>query len=97
MRSAERGTRNSGDRLRALNLPERVNVELDGNGQPRMLLRSRGQAIDIETILEEWRVDDEWWRQQIARRYFEMVLASGKRIVLFNDMTTGEWWIQNPA
>jgi hypothetical protein len=50
----------------------------------------------VEDIGEIWRIDDEWWRQQIARRYYEVVLDGGKRIVLFEDLVTGEWWMQQP-
>ena len=84
------------DRLRALNLPERVQVECEKNGEPRTVKRSSGQATAIESIQESWRVDDEWWRQQIARLYHEVLLAGGKRVVLFEDLITGEWWMQKP-
>ena len=92
MRNAERGTRNRADRLRALNLPQRVTVELNVEGQPRA-------ASDraVEDILEIWRIDDEWWRAPISRRYYELVLGGGKRVVLFEDLLTGEWWMQKPA
>jgi len=84
------------DRLRALNLPERVQVECETNGEPRTVKRSSGHATTIESIQEAWRIDDEWWRQRIARCYYEVVLAGGKRVVLFADLVTGEWWIQKP-
>jgi hypothetical protein len=90
--------RNGGDRLRVLNLPQLVNVELDASGGPRAVRRSGGQETytEVETVLECWRIDDEWWRKQIARRYFEVVLCSGRRVIVFNDVITGEWWMQNP-
>lgn len=84
------------DRLRALNAPEMVSVELDTNGQPGAVRRSKnkggGQAV--ENILDVWRIDDEWWRLPIARRYFEILLDGGKRVVVFEDLSTGEWFIQ---
>lgn len=86
------------DRLRALNVPQRVEVELDPDGQPAAVRRSKdkggGQAI--ETVLDVWRADDEWWRLPISRRYYEVVLNSGKRAVLFEDLHTGEWFLQQP-
>src|SRR5438445_4712259 len=79
-RNAEGGTRNRADRLRALNAPEPVTVELDANGQPAAVRRSKdtGGGQSVEAILEDWRIDDEWWRQPIARRYREIVLDGGK-------------------
>jgi len=43
-----------------------------------------------------WRINDEWWRQPIVRRYVEVVLEGGGRLVLFEDQITGEWWMQKP-
>ncbi len=91
------------DRLRAVNEPRPVAVELNADGQPaavkKQLRRSDGQettAAVIETILESWRIDDEWWRQLISRRYFSVVLEGGGRVVLFEDLVAGEWFIQTP-
>ena len=73
-------------------------VELDANGQPAAVRRSnsKGGGQAIEDVLESWRVDDEWWRLPISRRYCEVVLEGGKRVVLFEDLHTGEWFIQQP-
>jgi len=51
----------------------------------------------VEAVGEVWRIDDEWWRVPINRRYVEVILEGGKRVVLFEDLTTGMWWIQKPA
>ena len=79
------------DRLRALNVPQSVVVECDVDDRPRVV-----SDIVIETILESWRIDDEWWRQSITRCYHEVLLEGGKRVVLFEDVATGEWFAQMP-
>jgi len=79
------------DRLRAVNAPKPVALELDTSGD---LSVSNGGKI--EAILETWRIDDEWWRQPIARAYMEVMLEGGKRLVLFQDLSTGEWFSQMP-
>ena len=59
--------------------------------------KSGGQeatAAVVETILESWRIDDEWWRQLISRRYFAVILEGGARVVLFEDLVTHEWYMQ---
>jgi len=74
-----------------------VAVALDAGGQPVAIRRSGGQetnAAVVEAILESWRIDDEWWRQQITRRYFEVLLEGGGRVVLFEDLGSGEWFVQ---
>ena len=94
------------DRLRAVNEPRPVTVELNADGAPAKVWRSRdngggqgGQeetAAVVETVLEMWRIDDEWWRQLISRQYFAVILAGGGRVVLFEDLVTHEWFMQTP-
>jgi hypothetical protein len=49
----------------------------------------------VEAVGEVWRVDDEWWRTPIARHYVEVVLEGGKHVMLFEDLTTHNWFIQD--
>lgn len=63
-------------------------VKDNGDGQ-------EATATVVEAILESWRIDDEWWRQLISRRYFAVLLEGGGRVVLFEDLVTGEWFIQS--
>ena len=105
MRKSERGTRNEGDRLRALNVPQLVEVALDAEGMPVNVKRETlkdsltvaGNWKCVEALSESWRIDDEWWRQPIVRRYVEVVLEGGGRLVLFEDQITGEWFAQMPT
>ena len=79
------------DRLRAVNAPKKVAVEWNAAG--RLIVADVGK---VEAILESWRIDDEWWRQPISRSYMEVMLEGGKRLVLFQDLITGEWFSQMP-
>ena len=79
------------DRLRALNVPQPVAVECGDDERPRVV-----GDVAVEAVLESWRIDDEWWRQSITRCYHEVLLDGGKRVVLFEDVTTGEWFVQMP-
>jgi hypothetical protein len=59
--------------------------------------RPDGRTVGkVEAILESWRIDDEWWRQQIARSYMELLLEGGKRVVVYQDLVTGLWFMQQP-
>jgi hypothetical protein len=81
-----------------------VEVELDGQGRPQAIRDGYGRAQTstdehrraVDTIGEVWRVDDEWWRQPISRRYFDIVLEGGKHVVLYQDLMTSRWWLQQP-
>ncbi len=80
-------------------MPEPVTVELDGERAPVVVHQAPGTPLAgkrVEAIGESWRVEDEWWRQPISRRYVEVVLEGGGRVVLYEDLTTGEWWMQQP-
>ena len=92
-------------RLRPLNQPRRVFVELSDRGLPVAVFEQRqaaaadveiGQRRNVEAVGEVWRVDDEWWRQSICRRYVEVMLEGGKHTVLYEDRLTGEWFEQTP-
>jgi len=83
------------DRLRALNLPVKAHVRVDEAGHPQALLRD-GEALPVEEIRELWRIDDEWWRSPIIRCYADVVLAGGRRVILYQDLVTGDWWMQRP-
>jgi len=80
-------------RLRPLRTPVSVRVRLDQEGLPRAIER-RGRWIPVEAVRERWRIDDEWWRKPISREYFALVLEDGRPVILFRDLTTGDWFGQ---
>ena len=89
------------DRLRAVNEPRPVALELNASGALVVVTATGGRAEGrtvgiIEAILESWRIDDEWWRQPIARSYMNVLLEGGRRVVLFQDLITGLWYLQQP-
>jgi len=56
----------------------------------------RGDRCLVETTLDSWSIEDEWWRHRISRRYVEVMLEGGKRALLFEDLMTEEWFEQTP-
>lgn len=52
--------------------------------------------LSVDSILDQWQLDDEWWRQPISRRYVAVMLVGGKRMLIFEDLVTGEWFEQTP-
>jgi hypothetical protein len=52
----------------------------------------------VALVREEWRVVDRWWTEEpVVRRYFELVLESGERAVVFHDAAGGGWYAQRGA
>ena len=72
-----------------------MSVTTDPTGLPQRVQREDGE-LPVEEIRELWRIDDEWWRSPIIRCYADVVLAGGKRVILYQDLITGDWWIQQP-
>ena len=82
------------DTYRPVNTPEPVSVEEDTAGRPVAFRKKRRQKI--AAIDDRWRIDDEWWRPEpVARLYYAIRLASGERLVLFQDMAGGSWYEQD--
>jgi hypothetical protein len=48
----------------------------------------------VAAIHDTWRVDDEWWRDEIARRYFLAELDDGRRLTLYPDLIADHWYVQ---
>ena len=75
---------------RRLGAPEPAAVAADGHGVPVTL-----GPTGVDTVREEWVVEDRWWTgRPLRRRYFELVLANGRNVVVFHDLVGGGWFMQ---
>lgn len=89
---------NTGKTLRAdtykpVNAPAALQVEEDTLGLPLAVKQKRRQAIT--SIEDRWRIDDEWWRAEpVSRLYYNVLLNSGQRLVLYKDLIGGGWYEQ---
>jgi hypothetical protein len=46
-------------------------------------------------VLEDWLVEDRWWSDRpVRRRYLELVLESGRCVLVFRDLNSGRWYSQ---
>jgi hypothetical protein len=53
---------------------------------------------EVDTIREEWVVEDRWWTgRPLRRRYFELVLDDGVNAVVFQDLVQRRWFAQRGA
>jgi len=79
---------------RSVNAPEPIDVEEAPSGLPLAVKTPRRQTI--KTIEDRWRIDDEWWRREpLSRLYYEVILASGQRLVLYKDLIDNRWYRQS--
>ena len=61
----------------------------------RATVTGRPLAVDGEAVThvrESWLVEDRWWTEQpLRRRYWELVGASGRNLVIYHDLVSGGW------
>jgi hypothetical protein len=75
---------------RRVGAPKPTAVMADGGGLPRTIA-----GASVDTIREEWVVEDRWWTgRPLRRRYFEVVLVDGRNLVVFRDLVGGGWFLQ---
>ncbi len=79
--------------LRRLNEPKPIAVEASPHGLPLAML-SHGSYRPVHAIHDTWRIDDEWWRDEISRRYFIVELEGGRRLAVFHDLVRDAWYEQ---
>lgn len=76
-----------------VNLPEPILVETNAFDRPVAIRMERRQPII--NIEDNWRIDDEWWRQEtVSRIYYSVRLGSGRRLVIYQDLTDSRWYQQ---
>jgi hypothetical protein len=74
-----------------LNLPRPACVRW-GEDAP---VEVEGEAVEL--LRESWLIEDRWWTDApLRRRYWELVSARGRNVVVFHDLTTGGWFVQGP-
>jgi hypothetical protein len=75
---------------RRLAPPRPVRVRADAAGRPHEIA---GRAV--EAVRESWLVEDRWWTDDpLRRRYWEVVTADGRDLVVFRDLQGGRWYVQ---
>jgi hypothetical protein len=75
---------------RRLAPPRAIRVRADAAGRPEAI-----GARTVEAIRESWLVEDRWWTDApLRRRYWEVVTADGRDLVVFRDLQGGRWYAQ---
>ena len=70
--------------------PRPVRVRTGADGAPAEV-----GGVAVEAVREEWLVEDRWWTPRpLGRRYFELVLADGRDVVVFFETGASRWFCQ---
>jgi len=80
-----------------LHLPRPARVRTAAGGSPG------GAPIEVDgrqvaQVRESWLVEDRWWTERpLRRRYWELVTACGRNVVVFRDLDrafASGWFVQ---
>lgn len=94
MRVAVAAKEINGQRLKALNRPHRITIEADEAGEP-IAVQISGRRLAVRSIVETWRIDDEWWREKlVSRLYRRVALEDGRVVDLYQALASGRWYRQ---
>jgi len=67
-----------------------VRVRAGPGGRP---LTVAGRTV--EAVRESWLVEDRWWTARpLRRRYWELVTACGRNLVVFHELEGDIWFTQ---
>jgi hypothetical protein len=73
-----------------LGRPRPVAIDVGADGLPTSF-----GASAVDSVLEDWLVEDRWWSDRpVRRRYLELVLESGRCVLIFRDLNSGRWYSQ---
>jgi protein ImuB len=80
--------------LRPFNEPQPVEVET-GEAKTPVAVFLSGYRCAVESVLDAWRIDDEWWRERpVSRTYWRLLLENGCAIDVYRDEVSGRWYKQ---
>lgn len=76
---------------RLLRAHPRIGAELDAEG--RLVAISWADRREPVEVCNRWRVEEQWWREPIARDYYKVV---GRRwlALVYRDRIAGTWHLE---
>jgi hypothetical protein len=76
--------------VKRLAKPRTARVRAGGQGRPESV-----DGREVEAVRESWLVEDRWWTDApLRRRYWEVVTADGRNLVVFRDLQEDRWYAQ---
>jgi hypothetical protein len=79
--------------LQPLKQPRPVTVEADESGEPVAVVLG-GRRLAVAQVQDIWRIDDEWWREEVSRAYHRLLLEDGQVLTVYDDLARRCWYQQ---
>lgn len=86
------GAASRADRLRALNQPKPITM-VTRDDRPIAIL-DKEFRYDIIQIQDTWIIQDEWWREEMDRQYYSLLLDTGSLRTVYHDSIADAWFEQ---
>ena len=77
-------------------VPVQVSATLDGK-LANVVEKKKGRVVasQIDKVMHQWELGDEWWcPEPIDRRYFKLLMDTGRVMTIFKDLSNGGWFRQ---
>lgn len=87
------GTSARADSVRALNTPRKITIVAE-YGMPRVIVTPKAEEAVLQ-IQDVWIVQDEWWRKEIDRQYFALLMMNGELRTVYHDRVDDQWYEQS--
>ena len=75
--------------------PDGVTIEVlaGDDGQPAAF-KWQGRLHPVATINQQWRIEEDWWREPVERDYYKLTTQTGLLVVIFRNLSNGAWYLQ---
>jgi hypothetical protein len=80
--------------LQPLKQPRPVAVQTGESGEPVAVVLG-GRRLAVERVEDVWRIDDEWWREEVSRLYCRLLLEDGRAVTVYRDIAGHSWFKQD--
>ena len=80
--------------FKGVNTPVPIAVQENASHAP-VAVTLKGRALSVESVMDRWAIDDEWWRDEaISRMYYQLVVENGRVVIVYSEID-GSWYQQN--
>lgn len=73
---------------------EPVLIKVTVSGGKPSTVKIRQRYVKVTSVINMWRIDEDWWRTPVSRMYFLLELENRVRISVFQDLIGGNWYKQ---
>ena len=66
------------------------------NKKAPSVIQGPWRAWAVESVMDRLEIDDEWWGgESISRMCYQLVVDSGRVVIVYRDLIDGNWYQQN--